>query len=320
MTPPVLFLIFNRPDLVQHSFAKIRQAQPAQLFVAADGPRADREGEAELCGEARAIIDQVDWDCDVQTLFREQNFGCRAAVSSAITWFFEHVEEGIIMEDDCVADASFFPYCAELLDRYRDDERIMCITGNNFQRGQRRGKADYYFSIYNHCWGWASWRRAWRLYDSELTQWPKLKSEGFLNGFMAPEVALFWTGEFDAVENRKLDSWGYVWKFSCWANSGLTVTPCVNLVTNVGFDERATHTKDSNSISYRLQARPIGLPLVHPTNVVRDAVADRFTETAHFGIRELGLRPSLASRVRGRIRRDLATIMKSSPRRRAQEL
>lgn len=305
--PAVLFLIFNRPDLVEQSFSRIREAKPAQLFVAADGPRANREGEAGLCNQARTIVEKVDWDCEVKTLFRDDNLGCRRAVSSAITWFFEHVEEGIILEDDCVADLSFFRFSAELLERYRDDERIMCVTGNNFQDGIPRGDASYYFSIYNHCWGWASWRRAWSLYDAELSALLELTDQQFLEGFQRPLVAKYWSNCFHAVLKNEVDSWAYVWTFSCWANSGLTAIPNVNLVKNIGFDERATHTTGGVSPLANMATHSVISPLEHPANVLRHQLADQWTEDTTFEIRAPSPPPTLAQRIRRRVKRFLFT-------------
>ena len=169
---PILFLIFNRPDTTFKVFEEIRKIKPAKLYIAADGPRPNVIGEEEKCTASRNIIKQVDWDCDVKTLFREKNLGCKIAVSSAISWFFENVEEGIILEDDTFPTQSFFWFCQELLDFYRNDSRIMHISGNNFQLGKIRGEGSYYFSKYNHIWGWATWKRAWRFYDVSLNTFP----------------------------------------------------------------------------------------------------------------------------------------------------
>lgn len=152
----VLFLVFNRPETTKTVFEAIRKAKPKRLYIAADGPRKHREGENEKVSSVRQIVTYVDWPCDVKTLFRDENLGCKSAVSGAITWFFNHEEEGIILEDDCLPHPDFFPFCESLLKRYANDERIWVITGNNFQNGIQRGEASYYFSRYNHVWGWAS--------------------------------------------------------------------------------------------------------------------------------------------------------------------
>src|SRR5262249_49404554 len=245
---PVLFLVFNRPETTARVMEAIRAAGPERLYVAADGPQDGKTGEAERCADVRQIATRVDWPCEVRTLFRERNLGCRQAVSNAITWFFEQEQEGVILEDDCLPSQSFFPYCAELLAHFRDDERIMCITGNNFQQDMSGYPYSYYFSKYVHVWGWATWRRAWRSYDDTMKLYPEYidfnfsKSRSPSSSFIA-----YWKGELDKVYRRTLDTWDYVWMFSCWANSGLTCTPRVNLVSNIGFGPDATHCRDNSS-------------------------------------------------------------------------
>jgi hypothetical protein len=175
METPIAFFIFNRPHLTQKVFDAIRQAQPKILLVVADGSRFDRADETELCAQTRAVIKQVDWDCQVLTNFSETNLGCKRRVSSGLNWVFETVEEAIILEDDCLPHPTFFPFCETLLDYYRHDSRIMNISGENFQFGRQRTQDSYYFSRYNHCWGWASWRRAWNNYDVEMQLWSVIK-------------------------------------------------------------------------------------------------------------------------------------------------
>jgi len=298
--PPVLFLIFNRPDLTKRVFERIREAQPRQLFIAADGPRADRPGEAELCAETRAVVERVDWDCEVRTFFRDENLGCKHAVSSAITWFFEHVEEGIILEDDCLPELTFFRFCAELLNRYRNEERVMVISGNNFQNPTCIRPDSYYFSVYNHIWGWATWRHSWMKYDGNLASWPDRKSTSWLQRFLADsEAAQYWTQMFDSAHAGKIDSWGYPWTYSCWANDGLTVLPAVNLVTNIGFDDRATHTRDPHSPASALPTHVMEFPLRHPVEIEPDRRADRYTFEHLFAPpRSAPVQPSLYRRLR----------------------
>jgi len=285
MTPPILYLIFNRPDLMEQSFVPIREAQPAKLFIAADGPRADREGEAARCAEARRIVEKVDWPCEVKTLFREKNLGCRKAVSEAIAWFFENVEEGIILEDDCVADASFFPFCAELLQRYREDERIMAISGDNFQPDGFDCGYSYYFSKYPHCWGWATWRRAWAKYDDSMKGWPACSREkSFKRMFYSRQELAFWANQFNRVMDSK-SIWDYVWVYTCWSYGCLSILPAVNLVENVGFGENATHTHNDMSDKIR-EVRSIRFPLVHPKRIIVSKRLDKFTDEIMFSGRK----------------------------------
>jgi len=271
--PPVLLCIFNRPDLTEQSFRRVREVKPSQLFIAADGPRDSREGEAELCEAARSIIRKVDWPCEVHTLLRERNLGCRLAMIGGIDWFFEHVESGVILEDDCVAHPSFFQFCDAVLNRYEHDERVMCVTGNNFQRGIRRGDASYYFSMFPHCWGWATWRRAWKLYVDEMHALKSIQNDGLLASLVGVADAA-WLNAFEQVKNGNMDAWDYRWFLSCWSQNGLTVTPNVNLVANIGFDTRATHTKATSALT-AMRCEDIG-EITHPEYVHRSCIADDF--------------------------------------------
>ena len=281
---PVLFLIFNRPDTTQQVFNEIRRAKPISFFIAADGPREGKEGEAERCQAARNVIKQIDWDCEVHKLFGDRNLGCKIAVSSAIDWFFDEVEEGIILEDDCVPHPTFFRFCQELLEKYRDDERVAVISGDNFLFDRKRTSYSYHFSLYNHCWGWATWRRAWLYYDGNIRLWPEVKNGNWLKDILARlDAVRYWSNIFQRVYENEIDSWAYPWIFSCWVQSGLTIIPSVNLVSNIGYGPQATHTKGS-SRSANMAVTAMDFPLRHPPFVVTDTKADDFVERAHFHI------------------------------------
>jgi len=275
---PLLFLIFNRPDTTQQVFDEIRKAQPAQLFVAADGPRKNQVADHQLCKKTREIIHQVDWDCKVFTRFQDENLGCKHAVSSAIAWFFSNVEEGIILEDDCIPDQSFFRFCQELLEKYRDDERIMMVSGNNFQFGKRRTNYSYYFSKYFHIWGWATWKRAWNYYDVDMKSWPKIKDGRWLIDILKDKNAeKFWEKIFENTYRGTINTWDFQWVFSCWIQNGLAILPNVNLVKNIGFDGNATHTKGKNKQA-NLSVNSIHFPLKNPEFVIADTEADARTQ------------------------------------------
>lgn len=260
---PILFLIFNRPDETARVFEVIKQAQPKYLYVAADGARKDKDDETELCEQTRKIIEKVDWDCEVKTLFRKENLGCKKAVSSAITWFFENVEEGIILEDDCLPSMSFFPYCAELLEKYRHDTRIMHISGENPLNEELCSKS-YYFSVIPHIWGWASWRRAWKLYNAEFQGFDTfLKFNIIQNVFEEKEVQKYWNKTFSRVKNGNINTWDYQWTYALFVNNGLSINPTKNLVSNIGFGStEATHTNENAKCANR-QTYEIG-ELNHP--------------------------------------------------------
>ncbi len=249
---PILLVVFNRPETTKAVVASLRAIHPVQLFVAADGPRPHVEGEGHRCTEARRVATSVDWPCKVQTRFQERNLGLALNMSGAVTWFLNNVEYGIILEDDCVPVPSFYRFCEELLLYYRDAPEVMHISGNNFQYGRMRGNASYYFSKYAHCWGWATWRRAWQrfAFEKDSTGSP-------------PTV---WARHWQST----LDRWG-----------GVSILPNRNLVTNIGFGDAATHTKTVERYSF-LSAEDIEFPLIHPRSMVVDSSADLFTYYSHF--------------------------------------
>jgi hypothetical protein len=302
MDTAVLLLVWNRPALCRQVMHTICAVRPRRLYVAADGPR-ETEGERLLCEEARKVATSVCWDCDVRTLFRNKNLGCGRAVSSGIDWFFKNEEEGIILEDDCLPTSTFFRYCSELLHRFRDDKRIMCISGNNFQN-RRVDRYSYYFSRYMHCWGWATWRRAWNLYDFELLSWPKYRDSDLLQLRSGGDqgFAQYWRDLFDRVASGKIDTWDYQWLLTCWINDGLTCLPQVNLVKNIGFGPSATHTTDANSRHANMSTHPMEFPLFHPNEITRNAKADTYTHNLQCNLLPVGrwrrMRFSLGARRR----------------------
>jgi len=273
---PVVFIIFRRPDLTRQVFERIRDAQPSTLFVIADGPREPEE--AELCNQTRAVTDAVDWECEVFRNYSDSNLGTRTRISGGLDWVFDQVEEALILEDDCLPDPSFFGYCDDLLERYRDDERLWCVSGDNFQQGRKRGDASYYFSNYNHGWGWATWRRAWTHYDHDMSGWPAFRDGESLEKILDDPVEVsYWHSIFETLYAQGTpNSWAYVWTLTCWMHRGLTILPNVNLVANTGFGAGATNTTGNESWISTRPAEAIG-PLTHPTEVVRNPEADQYT-------------------------------------------
>lgn len=278
---PVVFIIFRRPQVTARVFEQIRLAQPKQLFVIADGPR--NEEEALRCQDARRITEQIDWDCEVFRDYSDVNLGCRRRVSSGLNWVFDQVEDAIVLEDDCLPGPSFFSFCQTLLDYYRNDTRIWMISGDNFQDGKIRGDGSYYFSRYPHCWGWATWKQAWKHYQDDLSDWPTFRDSGLLNSvFENSSEIKYWSQIFDAlVTQGKPDSWAYRWSYICWKNSGLTILPNQNLVTNIGFGQDSTNTSDYTKA---LADLPLGdtIKISHPSFLVRDFEADSYTFKALF--------------------------------------
>lgn len=270
---PVLFIIFNRPDTTMQVFEAIRKAKPTKLFIAADGYRPNKEGEKERCAEVRSVADMVDWPCEVSTLFRDQNLGCQKGPWTAMNWFFDHVEEGIILEDDCLPSESFFGYCTELLERYRDDERIMSIAGDGHVGDRRYGDASYHFSPLALTWGWATWRRAWKLYDLSIETYPSFKANNRIADiFPQSTYQKMWMQKFEDLYNGKITTaWDYQWAYALMCNHGLAIIPNTNMITNIGFGEDATHT----FINSPLAAKPrteMG-EITHPQFIIPDTRA-----------------------------------------------
>ncbi len=272
---PIAFIIFNRLDLTRRVFAQIVRARPQRLFIIADGPRPSVADERERCNEVRKLVERVDWDCEVSTNYAAENMGCAARVSSGINWVFEQVEEAIFLEDDCLPDPTFFQYCDELLNKYRNDERIMAITGDNFQFGRRRSEHSYYFSRFAHVWGWATWRRAWQHYDIAMSRWPMIRDEGWLFDILGDRNETeYWTEVFERAYQGKTGTWDYQWMFACWLQSGLSIHPNVNLISNIGFGNNATHTQGGSKVA-AIPVEAVDFPLTHPANIIRDARADK---------------------------------------------
>lgn len=243
---PILYLFFNRLDVIKETFPIIKEKKPLNLYLAADGPRSNKPGEGSRCEECRNwILDQIDWDCNLNTLFRSENLGCKRSVSGAITWFFDHVERGIILEDDCLPDPTFFEYCTRLLDKYKGDEQIMHISGCNLGIDLHKEES-YVFSIFSLVWGWATWKSSWEHMDLNISQKNSFEevTEKVMDFLDNEKDIYFWKQGFEGAESQ--DSWAFPWTFSIWMNNGLTIIPTKNLIKNIGFGENATHTVTSD--------------------------------------------------------------------------
>jgi hypothetical protein len=276
---PVAFFIYKRPVQTERVFARIVEARPSKLFIIADGPSENNADDAEACQACRELVRNVTWDCQVETNFSQVNLGIQERIASGLNWVFDQEEEAIIIEDDCLPSASFFRYCDELLERYRNDTRIMAISGDNFQFGAARRYKSYYFSRYTHVWGWATWRRSWSLYDAGMETWPEVKRLGYLNDILADARSVaYWTDIFQRVYDRAIKTWDYPFLYSSWIQNGLCILPEKNLVTNIGFGKDGTHCTDSESDIACMAAEEIDFPLTHAATVVRDAEADEFTQ------------------------------------------
>ena len=266
-SPPVLMIMFNRPHKAAEVFAKVRQVRPKKLFIAVDGARPNRPGEAEKVQQCRAFKDLVDWDCDLKLNFAETNMGCKNRISSGITWAFEHVEELIILEDDCVPDLTFFRFCGELLEKYRDDNRIFSIGGFNADCLEPFDESYAFSKIFTE-WGWATWRRAWKHFDVTMKQWPLLKQDRYLQNIFArndpSDLDANWKGNFQIAYDGGYDTWALRFSVNCLANHGLHIVPQVNLVRNIGFESNGGRHQQFPYICNLYMDEPITFPLTHP--------------------------------------------------------
>ena len=279
MNTPVVFLVFNRPEPARRVFERIRQARPPKLLVVCDGPRAHVPTDAGRVAEVRGIIAKgVDWPCEVLTHYAETNMGCRERVRSGLDWAFSIAQEAIILEDDCLPDPSFFPYCETLLERYRDEPKVMHIGANNFQGWRRPTQDSYYFSKYNHIWGWACWRRSWQKYDYNLASWtrPGVRERISLS-FDSDQEKEYWLAKFDGITQQfdQVTTWDYQWTYTCWLHEGLSICPATNLVTNIGIGIDGTHCGD-DAKKLLVPARSIKT-IRHPATLQRNIKADQFT-------------------------------------------
>lgn len=283
MTAPVLILAHRRPDLAQRVMQSVAVARPERIFLACDGPATDRDGEMEAVAATRAALEaSITWDARVERRYLEENLGCRRAVESAITWFFDHVEAGIILEDDCLPNQDFFAFCTELLERFADEPSVMQIAGDNSARiSPCRVSADYFFIRRTPIWGWATWRRAWEKYDWGLKDFI---SEGINLSTVYPNPKERQMREqvlSKIAQGRGLDTWDFIWSWSVSRAFGMSVVPSVNLVSNIGFGSGATHTTASQNPRAAVPTKEI-MPLRHPRRIRPSFVAERqFFRRAH---------------------------------------
>lgn len=287
LSTPIVLIIFNRPDFTQTVFETIRIAKPKKLLVIADGPRCPEENEK--CQKSREIINQIDWNCELLINFSEINLGCGIRVSSGLSWAFSEVEEAIILEDDCLPSPSFFFFCERLLERYRDDIRIMHICGTNFQFGRRRSSYSYYFSKYPYIWGWASWRRAWKHYDYHIKTWPEFKKSDKLKLVCEDQAEQrMWTLRLDLIHKdaKRINTWDRQWFYTCWFQNGFSIIPESNLVTNLGVG----HSDATHKSTYSPWVEPwLKWPtydiweIKHPPSVIKNREADAYTFDYRFG-------------------------------------
>ena len=274
---PVVLIIYNRPEHAARSFNTVRAARPHKIFVIADGPHPDRPEDVDACAKARQIIESVDWPCEILCDFSPVNLGLKRRVISGLDWVFRQADEAIVLEDDCVAGDNFFTFCNELLIRYRHEPRVWAISGDNFQEGRLRGRDSYYFSKYFHCWGWATWRRAWQEFRSEIEFWPEFADlPEWRKVHSSPRERRHWEWIYAKVKAGEINSWAFPWMLCMWRACGVCVIPQTNLVTNIGFDGSGTNSRGS-SRARDLPRGEIARQLRHPRSVRPHRAADKYT-------------------------------------------
>jgi hypothetical protein len=286
---PVALIIFNRPSTTRMVLERLRSVRPKSLFVIADGPRVGVSDDPRLCAEARAVINEIDWPCDVRRRFLDTNLGCGHSPAQGLDWVFSQVQSCIILEDDCAPDVSFFTYCQEMLALYKDDKRIMMVSGNNHLLNKKIISESYLFSINTQTHGWATWRRAWNEYDFFMADWPKLRSLDWLERYLGDKkYAKTWFRIFDnafeeARLNPKCSYWDFQWTYACWKNHALNIIPCHNLVTNLGYGENSTHTSMADHPLANLPVRAMEFPLRHPPAMLQNYEADYILSETVYG-------------------------------------
>jgi len=297
---PVVLMMFNRPGQTRRVFERIRDAKPAKFLVIADGPRASHPTDGARCAEVREIVDKgVDWHCEVLKNYADANLGCKRRVSSGLDWVFDTVEEAIILEDDCLPHPTFFRYCEELLDRYRDEPRVGMISGALSSDVSLPAGESYYFSRYPRIWGWAAWRRFWEPYDVEMKKWPEFrKQRSLLERTGSARVAETLTRIFDAVHSGRYDTWDHQVTFAALSTGVFSIVPAVNLIENIGIGNDSTHTKGSTTTP-ALHKEGMYFPLTHPQSIVRNAEADSMDETAYL------IQPTAMTRLKLRVKKAL---------------
>lgn len=286
---PVALIIFNRPDATKKVIEALRSAKIRKLFVVADGPRIDFPDDINLCMRARHVIDEIDWPCEVTRRFLEKNIGCGHGPSQGLDWIFQQTDRCIILEDDCIPSPSFFPYCNELLEKFKDDKRVMMVSGNNHLLGNLKFKDSYCFSVHTQTHGWATWARAWNEFDFYISDWPSIRSLSWLSNYLGnKKYAKKWITIFDqaheeARANPRCSFWDFQWTFACWKNSALNIIPSINLVSNIGYGEDATHPTPVDHPLSKLPASSIEFPLRHPQGITRNYKVDKILRELVFG-------------------------------------
>lgn len=303
---PVLLMGFNRPENTKKVIESIRQAKPTRVYVSCDGPREGRQDDAEKVTAVKEVVRQgIDWECELFTRYSEVNLSCGVAVSSAINWFFENEEMGIVLEDDIYLEPSFYWFAQQMLQQYLHDDRVMMIAALNVLNGWHTEEQDYHFALYGGCWGWATWRRAWKYFDFSMEKWtdPLIRArvrehmgEDFQYAVRAPV--------YDKLVDSIGHGWDYAWTFARLINNGLTIVPAKNTVTNLGFGADSTHTFEVPAALKDLKPNALNLPARTNHLMLPDREYDRrFTLALNPGADQSNQQRSLARKVVDKLKR-----------------
>lgn len=302
---PVLLLIFNRSDVLDYSIEPLREYKPSRIYIAADGPRDNKKGESEQCIATRdKVLKLIDWQCEIKTLFRDSNLGCAIAVNSAISWFFEQEEFGIIIEDDVVLSKDFFRFAEKMKMRYSENDNIMAVNSQFLGEIDKTNNESYSFSPWVNVWGWATWARAWKYMDMSFSRWPKtsvlylIKRFGFFKGLM---MANYWRRDYKTISSGgDISSWATRWCFNVAVLKGLCITPLCNLSINVGCTgtDGAHYSKDDKDPYEHLKLNSLEWPIVHPNKIQISKELVKIEGKDFFRVRMIGLKKKLSKLLR----------------------
>ena len=286
LSTPVAFIIFNRPDTTKRVFERIREARPEKLYIISDAPREGREDDVEKVAQTREYVENnIDWDCEVHKNYAETNMGCKMRVSSGITWVLQNEKSTIILEDDVLPSPDFFRYCHDMLEHYENNKRVMMISGSNFQANQKID-GQYTFSCYPSVWGWATWARAWKNYDVDITDWPEIKKNGTFRCVQNGMAYVFLKKHMDSVYNHEKDTWDYQWDFCRYKYRGLGIIPKENMIENIGLNrEDATHTTGHSDMTFEIGK--MEFPIEFKDDVKRDVDYDAAYIKKNFGTKKV---------------------------------
>jgi len=275
LTTPVAFIIFNKVESTQKVFEVVRRVQPTTLFIIADGPRKDKPQERIVCERVRKITEDINWECKVFRNYSDENLGLRKRVMTGLDWVFDSTEEAIIIEDDCLPDESFFRYCQDMLNIYKDKEQVFTISGNKVLSDFQNSDS-YYFSCFAHIWGWATWRRVWKNFNSQPLNLNENEIEGILKDNLKHQFAVkYWKTLIYETQTGVINAWSVKLQLMQFLLKGLTIIPSKNLVINLGFDNKdATNTKGSGGLYQKMKLETLTFPLIHPTEIVQNLEAD----------------------------------------------